>query len=561
MDRQAEEAARATEPPPPEAGAMPSRWRGRWARGLCWVLVAAMFTWVLVDFSQRRGRLIAPPDFDDVVYMSDGMRRLRLFEQGGTWALLRDYAAVETHAPLSSALAFFGFLLLGPHDWAPYAMNGLLALGLLLGVDALMRGRPFEQKLAAGLFALSVPLTGQAICEFRPDIACGLVTAAGVCILFADDWVAASWKRHAAGGAVMGLALVCKPTTSLMTAALLGVSLVAVAARDRMLDSYRWQARRAFVATLRALAAAALVSLPYFAVNAGHVLAYIHMVFFQDLPARGGVQPPLLEQANYYLGGFGGRRMLGWHLVLWGVVGIGALVCAVKFKRTRDAQRAAAFAVPVVFTYGVVSFVGVRNHFFGLAFHGLLLASVLMTVRWLWLLHESRGGQRWQRRVALVVLVGLGFLASHFPPRLGRPSYPEIQSRNVAARQVHDALREARADERVALTFTGYVNTTLLGYMDLKEGRPARTYEDGGLSADPGTFGPMLDRAVWVVASEAGNENLLASMPSTRIAGETLALVRARSEFELVSEIALPSGKRFFVFRRKAGSKPEDANR
>jgi hypothetical protein len=84
-----------------------------------------------LQYSLRRGRLLIYLACDDVVYMLDGLRRLDIVDRSGILAFFLNWRQHPPHAPLSTLLALLSFLLLGVHDWAPYAANRLIVLTMV----------------------------------------------------------------------------------------------------------------------------------------------------------------------------------------------------------------------------------------------------------------------------------------------------------------------------------------------------------------------------------------------------------------------------------------------
>ena len=117
---------------------------------ICSVFACFITIW-MVACSISSGRLSIYPRFDDVAYLDDGLRRLSILHEHGCSALAADYRLWPPHAPVSTALAFGAFEICGPHDWAPYAANGLLVFGyLFLGSFLLPRGSTLADADPAG---------------------------------------------------------------------------------------------------------------------------------------------------------------------------------------------------------------------------------------------------------------------------------------------------------------------------------------------------------------------------------------------------------------------------
>jgi hypothetical protein len=155
----ADAAARADAPPP--AGRRPRKWKGALAGWAIDAVLATAVTAVLIVWSAHHGRLLLPPQYDDVAYLAQAMRWVVLFEHGGLEAVAGRYAQEPAHSPLSDLTGALGFVLLGKHDWAPYATRGLVILVLLRVVRGLAPHLPPAARwvLAGGM--ICTPLTGR----------------------------------------------------------------------------------------------------------------------------------------------------------------------------------------------------------------------------------------------------------------------------------------------------------------------------------------------------------------------------------------------------------------
>jgi hypothetical protein len=104
------------------------------------VAFAALLTVLILNYSFRHGRLSTLPAFDDVTYLADGLQRLAVLKSGGVRGAWDDYLRHPPHSPYSECLAAAAFAVFGPHDWAPYGANGLLAFAFFLAANVLLRG-------------------------------------------------------------------------------------------------------------------------------------------------------------------------------------------------------------------------------------------------------------------------------------------------------------------------------------------------------------------------------------------------------------------------------------
>ncbi len=106
------------------------------------VTLSAIYTFVILQYSFQKGRLAQEITYDDVDYFQDGLQRLNLLHEKGLIEFIKNYVRQPPHSPSASLLAAVGFILLGVHDWAPYAMNCVLVVILLWFTWSLAGGMP-----------------------------------------------------------------------------------------------------------------------------------------------------------------------------------------------------------------------------------------------------------------------------------------------------------------------------------------------------------------------------------------------------------------------------------
>jgi hypothetical protein len=93
-------------------------------------------------------------------------------------------------------------------------------------VDFLAIGRgPWSRRFCL-FMACTAPFAAQAVMQFRPDFAAGLLTAIGVVLVLRSNFAESSRRHQAAAGVAFGLALLVKPTGSPFTLAMTGGTLV-----------------------------------------------------------------------------------------------------------------------------------------------------------------------------------------------------------------------------------------------------------------------------------------------------------------------------------------------
>ena len=168
-----------------------------------------------------------------------------------------------------------GGALLGKHDWAPYAANGLLALAFFVAADSLLAGMKWCQRLCCLAFFATVPLVGMAVHEFLPDFAVALATAMGILLLVSRPFVPSPPRHKLFVGMLFGLAMLGKPPVFPATLAFF----LAAAVLASLCDRYAYGQAAAFTklaaSWLLCLIPLVLIPLPHYLLNFRLILHYI----------------------------------------------------------------------------------------------------------------------------------------------------------------------------------------------------------------------------------------------------------------------------------------------
>ena len=88
---------------------------------------------------------------DDVVYLVDGIERLRALYAGGPSQLLIGLLTSSPHSLFSSLLAMICFALFGIHD-CPLSGNAVIVFGSFAVTDRLMAGANLYQRVLSYVF-------------------------------------------------------------------------------------------------------------------------------------------------------------------------------------------------------------------------------------------------------------------------------------------------------------------------------------------------------------------------------------------------------------------------
>lgn len=520
------------------------RWQ-QLAVAVCLAIAATAFTALIVRHSLAAGRLTALPVYDDVVYLLDGLVRLDRLETDGWRGLAADLAASPPHAPFSTLLALVCYALGGRHAWVPYAGNGLV-VGLAFVITwRLARGLPASLRAAAVGLAACVPATAWSVHEFRPDLACGVITAGLLCEIVLLPARLRSPRAAVTLGLWLAAALWVKPTvfpvTLLLSAAAIGVALL----RDR-----DWRTPRrtlAFVGTLMAVAAVAF--LPYVVVAGRELAGYVWTNIFGSQRRFWTLDGTWLEHAGYYLTGPGGSFGVGrvrYLLLAW-------VVAALVVCRGRDRRIVASLGTVLACSYLLPTLNQVKTPFFGAVFYELLLFTAVVSMGRLWRGRAGHAGSRWLVAALVLLSVGIGVGRFRYPTMAFGPHGDAAAVQHAVA----DFVRSVAADGcRIAVPNSGWVNSTALAYSLTSEGIRNVSIREEWMSADLDQHRRTFDWADVIVTSEPGTGLVDEHHPAGPLQPALLELAGRPTGHVEIGRVPTAAGPAFHVFARPAAADP-----
>lgn len=366
------------------------------------LVLAALVTAGAVRAAVRGGFFEALPGAERAAWLAAGARWAEALRTGGVAGVLAEYAAAPPGAVYPVAAGAAGFTLFGFHDWAPHAAGFALVLGYLLAADLAVRGARLGARVAALVFAATVPLAGLAAGEPRGALAAGLCVAAGSLLVLRGALGGAGARRMLGAGALFGAAFVCDASAGPIAALMLAASLALGTGADLLGGGVRWGGvARAWA---MCVSAAIVVALPH------------AIVLWNDAPglgeavraARGeawGEGTSTRERVRWYLNGPAGALVLGPQLYLL-VLPLGAAASLYVHRwRRGELARVGAVGAALALGYLVLLLSPERSLVGGAFFQVMLVLSGLAALGRVLALTRGRAG-RWAGVLAGVMAVG-----------------------------------------------------------------------------------------------------------------------------------------------------------
>jgi hypothetical protein len=519
------------------------------ARYRRWGILAAAalaYTLIQIRFSFEQYRLAQPPFYDDVAYFCDALRRLDVLYDQGFAPMLRSFVSTPSRSPYSCIMALSGFLLCGIKDWAPYLMNGLLVLVMLLCVDYLMRGARFWQRMVVCAIVLCIPLCGMMVLDCRPDLACGLAAAMAVLLPLRGGFVLTPWRWPLIAGAWCAAALICQPTTFPLTLVVVGIAWLGATICDRLADGQNFSVRRARRAWLIAIVPIVLLAAPVCLRDAPQVMQYMHDVF------HGGGQR---AGALFFISGFAGNLMFHHqlHLILivlaLGVIGVIVRMAADGHGQRIRLYRMIALGITCLSGYLIATLWGMSGPFAGAQFQILTILGMVMVLR-MFLLHAGSLATKFFAVALLLICAwsAAGNTAFVVPWRAAATSPLVLDNTRVDQDVEKVLLEHAALGGKVFFTATGWLNCRTIEYLLRRDGATL-DITDNILSGDPRLYESRMGWADFVVAAEAGVQEFDASKPGLDFE-QSLRMIRERRDFAQIAAVTSASGRHFFIYQR-----------
>jgi len=430
------------------------------------VLLSAAFTLLVVQWSLVRDKLAVFPPPRELAYANDALWRLRDFYGAGVGKLLSQWLESPPRSPLRSGLALAGYAVLGIHDWAPYAVNGVIILGLLGLCNWQLRGLVPWQRVAICVFVLTVPVSAQVIDTLQPELLAGLLMAAGATLLlFRPE--EREWRVRLLAGGLFGLASAAEPAIFPIAILFYIPSLIAttvVAACDKPRPDIRSLLWRSIQPTL----VFALIGLPI-------LLPRFNALFRQMSALLPADQVFHRHRAGarwlYDLTGKGGSLLLGTHLFVIAAVVLTGMAAAARLKLRKTILRMASLLALAAVAYGLTNILLPGRLLMGGCFTLLLLNAALIGLN---VLGQARPRSVATAAILIPALIGLAI--AEFPPHQYEFASPVAATRKRAVLGIYQSLRSTIGPETHVIFCGGEepdeaVNTAVVEYLSRKDER------------------------------------------------------------------------------------------
>jgi hypothetical protein len=357
-------------------------------------ILALLFTWHVVSWSEQHGKLAMPPDYDDSHSLVEGAVRLLNFQNCGLGAAWDEYRLRNPHSFLHYYWTAALFAVFGFHEEVPYWANAAFVLGILGSfLSMLPRELPKLWKLVWAAAFLAVPVCFHVVFDFRSEVTMAALLFMGcACAL---EWI---WGRtHStawffATALCFALALAMKPVMFPYQLGMLGLCSMVYLSNKCLLigqgDDLRGRTSallyfRLLNGIARLVALWVLVLLPsifHFWIYQADIFSYILGVAFESDFYKLGEQQG--AQWSFHWLGYSGVWHLGklsWLFAMLLLMGLLAGIVP-SWQGLRLGARWNALAFITLGAFGGIAINSVHQPWFGMTFQLLLTASALSFV-------------------------------------------------------------------------------------------------------------------------------------------------------------------------------------
>jgi hypothetical protein len=503
----------------------------------------------MLSLSARAGRMAMPIAYDDVSYALRGFAIYQALLEGESLAPLLQL--LHEHAPLQSILSVLAHFAFGFHEWAFYAVNGLLVLALIGAVLWIVRPLGLLPQIAIALVVLCTPVTANLVAEFRPDLMWGLLCGFMAYLIFDHRFLRGSLSYQVCAAVVSALALLGKPSASPATAVFFGYVVTASFLLILREESQAAHASQGYWKRFGLFVGAVLLLIaPYYLQNIRRFYEYIHLGFVEQLDiyrTHGDFWYNLLFYTT------GPVYEVALYLTFWlGVVVL--LINVVRLVRCRNFPallRYLGYATAVVAAYCAPTLSPIKTFYFGGIFYGTFL---FFTVHGLVLIFVGlQAYSLTAARVTAAVLVVLSLYAFQPNPLLIRVTAQDGAERKALNEQVVDALKRevaAMPPDYAPFVYIAAPDPVTAPYLELKMGWAGRRLRPiaGYFARTPQEQFDFLERARFVLLTEAGPKVL----PGEALSADLIERLSSDPSFVKIVDFADSRGQHTYLFARRS---------
>ncbi len=509
-------------------------------------------TVVHVRASQYAYRLQEELEYDDVYYVDDAGHRLEQLFRDGTPRLAMGLWTEPPASPYQTAMGMAGLAAFGLHDASPYLANGLLVfLGALL-LLWLFRGESAWLQALVLAFFLTSSFAEHSVLEFRPDMACGLATAAFV-FTFLRGTLRGRAGEVRLSGVLFALALLAKPhffPHTLVLGAWCGALYLAFRrlAREQVIAwrEVGWAAVLALVLAGPYYLRTAAEQFQYFWVNSRSTALFLfdpHLGFWAVL-------------YRYALARTFGLSIIGYHAWVNIALCLAALAIFARQRRWSELLLVGSLVSSALVSLLVITAGRLENEFFAATFHAVLLLTAMESLATF--AHDVPPRLRTALGASFAAVTLLVVMVTPWARR--PPSAPEVARAVSANAGIVEAIRSdargrgVRIDQRdpviVQVTATGVVNPHTLEWEALKRHLEVGAFDD--LRApDVETIAAGARRADYVVVPNPVKAGVVRAVPAPQLLPQLLARLRSDPRFAAVPYPAPDDPDRYFLFANR----------
>lgn len=538
-------------------------------------LLALIFTAINVVYSTHYGRLAIPPTYDDIGFISNGFVLLDAGYQHGWGQWLLDLFTKTWHAPVTVLQACLAFAVFGKAVWAPYLLNGLYLIVLLICLRREFFSAPISTFLAIAISILAWPLISYLIVEFRPDIPTNLFLALGT-------WRLAKRHEEIGQGQYCRLssiweiswpfvaALWLKPSFSPVVIGLWLSAWVLLSGFNHFVLKMEGGLRNTLVSFARGALFLFIFFLPYLVVSGPHLAQYFIANVFTA--SRDIWSPPLsmVDNLKYYVIGEGGLATMRWWSVVTVAVALFAFLVAMRARDYRTLRMGGIYAAFAFIAWVGMTVLKNKSPWFGSVVSSHFLGVFIMASGYIIESLRKIPAAHYLYTV-LLVLLGVGLHAwpnsSGVLPGL---SLNEIPAYSREAKRVFadtcNAIQDHADGSKVSILMPAIslmVNPDLIELCGIE--RDAVPADAPRIYMQP--YSQILETIQ--SSTESGESNMLAlvlstdfpgipgNMPTSKHMGSINHLFSSSSQFELASVIRGPNGTgNIRVFKKMAAFSP-----